>query len=85
MLDYFYNVAFDAKMEVKNVVVGEGAAVLEGDFVGRHIGEFAGVAPTGKDVSVPLTVVYDLRDDRIVEGRVYFETPAFIAQVEARG
>jgi predicted ester cyclase len=85
MLAYFYHVAFDAKSETKNVVVGEGIAVLEADFVGRHIGEFAGVAPTGKDVRVPLAVIYDLRNDQIVEGRVYFETPAFLAQVGTPG
>jgi predicted ester cyclase len=85
MLDYFYHGAFDATAETKNVIVGAGIAVLEADFVGRHIGEFAGVAPTGKDVRVPLVVIYDVRDDRIVEGRVYFETPAFLAQVGALG
>lgn len=83
MLDYFYHVAFEATAETKNLVVGEGIAALEADFVGRHIGEFAGVAPTGKEVRVPLAVIYDIRDDKIVEGRVYFETPAFLAQVGA--
>ena len=76
MLDHFYHGAFDARVETKNVIVGEGIAVLEADFVGRHIGEFAGVSPTGKDVRVPLAVIYELRDGRIVEGRIYFETPA---------
>jgi predicted ester cyclase len=85
MLDYFYHGAFDATAETKNVIVGDGIAVLEADFVGRHIGEFAGVAATGKDVRVPLVVIYDVRDDQIVEGRVYFETPAFLAQVGAFG
>jgi predicted ester cyclase len=64
-----------------NTVFGEGVAVLEADFVGRPIGEFAGVPATGKDVRVPLAVVYDVRDGVIVQGRVYFETPAFLAQV----
>ena len=83
MLDWFYHVAFDAKAELRHMVVGEGIAVLEADFVGRHIGEFAGVPATGRSVRVPLAVIYDIRDDRIVEGRVYFETPAFLAQVGA--
>jgi steroid delta-isomerase-like uncharacterized protein len=85
MLDWFYHVAFDANAETKNMIVGEGIAVLEADFVGRHTGEFAGVPPSGKDVRIPLAVIYELRDDRIVEGRVYFETPAFLAQVGALG
>lgn len=83
MLNFFYHVAFDADAELRNVVVGEGVAVIEADFVGRHIGEFAGVPPTNKDVRVPLVVVYDVRDGQIVEGRIYFQVPAFFAQVAA--
>jgi predicted ester cyclase len=55
--------------------------VLEGDFVGKHIGEFAGVPATGKTVRVPLCVVYDLEGGKIMRGRVYFEVPAFLKQV----
>src|SRR4029453_1274163 len=79
--DFFYHGGFDARAETKHVIVDEGIAVLEADFVGRHIGEFAGVPATGKDVRVPLAVIYDVRDDRIVDGRVYFEIPAFLAQI----
>lgn len=39
-----------------------------------------GMAATGKEVRVPLCVVYDLRDGRIAAGRVYFEVPALLAQ-----
>ena len=85
MLRWFYHVAFDARAELRHMIVGEGIAVLEADFVGRHVGEFAGVPATGKEVRVPLAVIYDVRDDRIVEGRVYFETPSFLAQVGALG
>jgi predicted ester cyclase len=83
MLQYFYSVAFEATAETRSFVVGPGSAVLEADFVGRHIGEFAGVPATGRDVRVPLCVCYDLRDGKIVEGRVYFEIPVFLAQVSA--
>lgn len=83
MLDYFYHVAFDADAEPRNLLVGEGVAVIEADFVGRHVSEFAGVPATGKDVRVPLVVVYDVRGGLIVEGRIYFQVPAFLAQVGA--
>lgn len=83
MLGYFYHGAFEATAETHKVVFAPGSAVLEADFVGRHIGEFAGVAATGRDVRVPLCVCYDLRDGKIVEGRVYFEIPSFLAQVGA--
>jgi steroid delta-isomerase-like uncharacterized protein len=83
MLGYFYHGAFEAEAINQRLVVGEGRAVGEWDFVGRHIGEFAGVPATGKDVNVPLAVAYDLEDGRVVRGRVYFETPAFLGQVGA--
>jgi len=83
MLTYFYRQAFQAEAINERLVVGEGRAVGEWDFVGRHTGEFAGVPATAKDVNVPLAVAYDLEDGRVVRGRVYFETPAFLAQVGA--
>src|SRR6185436_19053722 len=54
MLHYFYHVAFDAHAETKNTIVTEEHTLLEADFVGRHIGEFAGLQPTNKEVNVPL-------------------------------
>jgi steroid delta-isomerase-like uncharacterized protein len=81
MLHYIYHVAFDAHAETTNLIFADGKAVLEADFVGTHIGEFAGVPATGTHVRVPLCVVYDLEGDRIKRGRVYFEVPAFLKQV----
>ena len=82
MLHFIYHVAFDARAETTNTLFADGQAVFEADFVGTHIGEFAGVPATGKSVRVPLCVVYDLAHDRITRGRVYFEVPAFLKQVK---
>ena len=81
MLQYFYHVAFDAKAITRVALFGENNAMVEGDFVGKHIGEFAGIPATGKDVRVPLCVVYDLVNDQIKHGRVYFEMPALLQQL----
>ena len=81
MLNYFYNVAFDAKAETKTMIFGDGNAVLEADFVGKHIGEFAGIPATNKDVRVPLCVVYDIEDGKIKRGRVYFVMPVLMKQL----
>ena len=83
MLNWFYHGAFEARAETKNMLVGKGVATVEADFIGRHTGEFAGVPATGKEVNVPLALWYALRDGQIVEGRIYWETPAFLAQVGA--
>ncbi len=82
MLNYFYNVAFDADAETRSEIFGEGKAVFEGDFIGKHIGEFAGIPATNKDVRVPLCVVYDLENNKIKRARVYFEIPALLEQLK---
>ena len=83
MLHHIYHVAFDAKAETRAIIADEKNAVLEGTFVGRHTGEFAGISATSKEVRVPLCVVYDVENEKIKRGRVYFEVPAFLAQVGA--
>jgi steroid delta-isomerase-like uncharacterized protein len=81
MINYFYHVAFDAYGEYRNLVIDDGIGVADGDFVGEHIGEFAGIPPTNKHVRVPLCVVYELENDQIKRGRVYFEIPALFQQL----
>ena len=58
-------------------------ALLEADFVGRHIGEIGGVAATGRDVNVPYCVVYDIVGERIAALRAYFPVAALIQQLTA--
>jgi steroid delta-isomerase-like uncharacterized protein len=82
MLNFMYHTAFDADAEVKNLIFADGKAVLEADFVGRHIGEFAGIAATNKNVRVPLCVTYDLENDQIKRARVYMEMPVLLKQLQ---
>lgn len=79
----FYDGAFTAKARRTNLVIGENGAVLEAQVVGTHSGDYAGVPATGKEIDVPLCVVYDVEGDYIVRGRVYFEVPVFLRQVGA--
>jgi steroid delta-isomerase-like uncharacterized protein len=81
MLHYIYHVAFDARAEIKNMIITENKAVLEADFIGKHIGEFAGMQPTNKEVNVPLCIVYDLEDGLIKQGRVYFVMDVMMKQL----
>jgi len=81
MLNYFYHVAFGAVAEPYNIAYADGNAVGEWCFIGRHIGELAGIPATGKSVRVPLCVAYDLENDKIKRGRVYFEIPAVMQQL----
>ena len=83
LIHYFYEQAFEARADTSNLVIGEGRATLEADFTGRHIGEFAGIAATGKEVHVPLCIVYGLEDQKIIQAHIYFEMDALRRQLDA--
>lgn len=83
MLNYFYRIAFQADAQTQNTIFADCKAVFEGQFIGKHIGEFAGIAPTNKQVRVPLLVIYDLENNKIKRGRVYFEMPVLLQQLGA--
>ncbi|HEY8166015.1 MAG TPA: ester cyclase [Gemmatimonadaceae bacterium] len=81
MLQYIYHTAFEADAVDTKIIADDNKAVLEGTFTGKHIGEFAGIPATGKEVSVPLAVSYDLENDKIKRARIYLETPVLFAQL----
>jgi steroid delta-isomerase-like uncharacterized protein len=80
-LIWMHTQAFDAHPKVKTLVVGDGQAALEADFVGTHTGEFLGIAATGRSVQVPYCVIYDLRDDKIAALRAYIPMDLFTQQL----
>ena len=81
MLTYMYETVFSAEFIPERTHIADGSAAVEGRFVGTHIGEFGGVAATGKDVDVPLAVFYTVEDRGITEGRVWFMFSTFLQQV----
>ena len=81
MLHYIYHVAFDARAEITNKVITEKKALLEFNFVGKHIGEFAGMQPTNKEVNVPVCVSYDLENGLIKKARIYMLTDVMMKQL----
>ena len=81
LIDFLHRRAFAASPVVRSVTVDAGRAALEADFAGTHVGEFAGVAPTGKAVRVPYAVAYDLAGDRIAALRLYLPTDALLRQL----
>lgn len=81
MLHYIYHVAYDARAIIRNKIITENKALLEMDFVGRHIGEFAGIPATNKEVNVPIVISYDLEDGLIKQARVYMLMDVMIKQL----
>lgn len=81
LIRYVHQIAFDARPELKNLLVDDGKAAIEADFVGIHVAEFAGIQPAGKEVRVPYSVVYDIRGDKISALRIYFPMSLLIEQL----
>ncbi len=65
------------------LLADEGRAAAEFVFVGKHVGEFGGVAPTGNKVRLPYSAFYDVEDGAITAVRVYLSVDQLVAQ--ARG
>jgi len=82
MLHYIYHVAFDAKASIINSIITKDKAMIEGLFEGRHVGSFAGIEPTGKEVSVPLCVSYTLENGLIAEARIYMQANVLMDQLK---
>jgi steroid delta-isomerase-like uncharacterized protein len=82
-LEYIYHQAFEARPEVHSTVIVDGHAVAEGEFVGRHIGEFAGIPATGREVRVPICVAYDVEGDKITRARIYLLANVLMRQLGA--
>jgi predicted ester cyclase len=83
MLHYIYHVAFDARADIKNYIITEDKAQLEAIIRGKHIGEFMGIAATNREVSVPVSVSYDLKDGLIKEARIYLLGETLMQQLGA--
>jgi predicted ester cyclase len=82
-LIWMHTQAFDAHPKVKTLVVGDGQAALEADFVGTHTGEFLGIPATGRSVQVPYCVVYDRQGDKITALRAYIPMDLFAHQLKS--
>ena len=81
LIRFLHEKAFDARPELKNLLVDEDKAAIEANFEGTHTGEFAGIQPTGREVRVPYSVVYELREDQISQLRIYLPLNALMEQI----
>ena len=57
-------------ISLKDILAEGDKVVIRGTFRGTHKGELMGLAPTGKDVTMPIIVTYRIANDKIVKGWV---------------
>lgn len=71
----------DLELVVERVHHCDDAVVVEGRSVGTHLGEFVGVAPTGRRMDVRACVVYRFDGDRMTNETVYFDLATQMRQL----
>lgn len=66
----------DAFVEVEHLypVVDQPMVVAETRWRGHHVGPFLGIAPTQREVTVPVVIVAVLRDGLLHEERLYWDS-----------
>jgi steroid delta-isomerase-like uncharacterized protein len=72
---------FEAHPELVRLVTGDGVAVLEAVFTGRHVDTWEGVPASGRDVRVPYAMAYDIAGGSITALRAYFPIAAMRMQL----
>ena len=72
----------DVQISVQRWVVDAETVVTEELFEGTHKGLFAGLAPTGRRVRIPLVHVSQIAGGRIVDRVAYHDSAAILRQLQ---
>jgi predicted ester cyclase len=78
---HFLHETFNARLLIKAALIDDEQASVEADFVGTHRGMFRGIAATGREVSVPCSLAFRLRDGAIVALHGYLPVGQLLCQI----
>jgi steroid delta-isomerase-like uncharacterized protein len=71
----------EAGFELINVLVGEEGVVEESILHGRHRGLLFGLEATGREIALPLTIVFPMLNGQILGERLYFDLATLARQL----
>ena len=71
----------DQRHENVRMHVADDAVIAEFDLLGTNLGEFYGLAPTGKAFRVPVIAVFFFEGDGITNERIYFDSASLVNQI----
>lgn len=74
--------SFEMRIAIEDMTVEEDRVAFRWTMTGKHVGEFAGVAPTGRAVTLTGLNLERLRDGRIVEHWSEYDRMGLLHQVE---
>jgi predicted ester cyclase len=74
--------AFPSYQLIAEDMIAEGdKVVVRSTFRGTHKGDLMGIAPTGKQVTMSLILIYRIADDKIVEHWMQADTLGLLQQL----
>lgn len=71
----------DQRHDNVHLHVADDAVIAEFDLLGTNLGEFYGLAPTGKAFRVPIIAVFSFDGDEITNERIYFDSASLVNQI----
>jgi steroid delta-isomerase-like uncharacterized protein len=73
----------DMRISIRRCVCDGETVITEEVLEGTHKGLFAGIAPTGRQIQLPMVHVNVVRDGRIVARTAYHDTAGILRQLTA--
>jgi steroid delta-isomerase-like uncharacterized protein len=71
----------DLHVEIGNMRHADDAVFGETLITGTHDGEWAGIAPTGRRVEVPVAAIFEFDEDRLLCEKVYMDFATVLTQI----
>ena len=68
-------------VQIDEAILGEGRAAIVYSLTMAHVGEFMGIAPTGKEVSITGVDIFGFTGDKISEISVFYNPGVIFAQL----
>lgn len=81
----FRNGIPDLSITITQLVAEGHAAAVEFTFSGNNLGWYMGMEPNGNFVQLPLAGFFDVKGDRIVGGRLYYDQGELARQMVGSG
>jgi len=71
------------QLTAEEMIAAADKAVVRSTFRGTHKGDLMGIPPTGKQVTMPLILIYRIADDKIVEHWMQADNLGLLQQLGA--
>jgi predicted ester cyclase len=84
--DYYAAIRFavpDARYEVDDLIAEDDRVVVRWRLLGTHEGEFAGIAPTGRAITLKGIAIYRVADGMLMERWVVSDLHGLLAEIGA--